>query len=369
MVTPAETSPFFPQLPEDQPGLDRRWLLTHVGLIGGALAIGGSLLAGCSGGSEQETTPPAAPASQEVVTSKPDQDKISGEFEAKPGWQIVFKEMANGTPIDENKLRPNLNPAVPTWNDPHEKQAYTKRAENMRVEDGAMVITARIEDYQYPGDDVEYGITSGRLETFNSTANEKLADGLTFNYGKVEIVAKLPEGDGVFAAPLWLVSANSPGAEERVETDLADMLANGEISEDEVDSMRDELWGKYYKMGGELDIESYGKKNKIEVTAHTMSTPEDSGDETTVTVEGATDDYHTYGIEVTPTKVTWTVDGKAVKAFEKKSDNPEEWPFTEDNELYVVTNLAMGGPAGPVDKSKAPWKMHIQSLSYYPLAK
>jgi beta-glucanase (GH16 family) len=369
MVTPAETSPFFPQLPEDQPGLDRRWLLTHVGLIGGALAIGGSLLAGCSGGSEQETTPPAAPASQEVVTSKPDQDKISGEFEAKPGWQIVFKEMANGTPIDENKLRPNLNPAVPTWNDPHEKQAYTKRAENMRVEDGAMVITARIEDYQYPGDDVEYGITSGRLETFNSTANEKLADGLTFNYGKVEVVAKLPEGDGVFAAPLWLVSANSPGAEERVENDLASMLAKGEISEDEVDSTRDELWGKYYKMGGELDIESYGKKNKIEVTAHTMSTPEGAGDETTVTVDGATDGYHTYGIEVTPTKVTWTVDGKAVKTFEKKSDNPEEWPFTEDNELYVVTNLAMGGPAGPVDKSKAPWKMHIQSLSYYPLAK
>jgi len=143
----------------------------------------------------------------------------------------------------------------------------------------------------------------------------------------------------------------------------------GEMSAEEREAKEAELWGKYYKMGGEIDIESYGDPEKVELTAHTMNTPE-SGDEGSVNVEGATDGFHTYGIEVTPTKVTWTVDGKPVRTFEKKSDNPEDWPFTEDNQLYVVTNLAMGGPAGgPIDKSKAPWKMHIQKLSFYPLAK
>jgi beta-glucanase (GH16 family) len=250
---------------------------------------------------------------------------------------------------------------VPTWEG--EAQGYTDHDANMQVKDGALLVTARKEKYQYPdGDRTTYEYTAARLETFDSHNNQEIPNGLTFEYGKIEIVAKLPEGKGVFAAPLWLLSANNPVAAKRVEAELAKL---GNVSEEEYAEKESQLWGKYYKLGGELDFESYGDANKVELTHHTMNTGK-YGDGAMLTVKDATEKFHKYGIAVTPDKVTWYIDDKEVRSFKKTSDNAEDWPFGNGNKLYAVTNLAMRAPeGGKIDNSKGPWHMPIKRLSFY----
>jgi beta-glucanase (GH16 family) len=85
-------------------------------------------------------------------------------------------------------------------------------------------------------------------------------------------------------------------------------------------------------------------------------------------VPDASEAFHTYGVELTPTKITWTIDGKHYHTFEKpKGNNPDKWPFTADNELYVILNLAMGGKegGGEIDDSQGPWQLQVRDVKFY----
>jgi hypothetical protein len=72
-----------------------------------------------------------------------------------------------------------------------EDQAYTARPENVRVENGNLVIEAHREDYE----GARY--TSGRLQSMGK------AD---FLYGRIEVRARLPEGQGTWPA-IWMLSS------------------------------------------------------------------------------------------------------------------------------------------------------------------
>ena len=71
----------------------------------------------------------------------------------------------------------------------NELQNYTNRPENIRVENGNLVIEARKENYQ--GN--QY--TSAMLDTKNKG---------DWTYGRFEIRAKLPEGKGMWPA-IWMM--------------------------------------------------------------------------------------------------------------------------------------------------------------------
>jgi licheninase len=73
-----------------------------------------------------------------------------------------------------------------------EDQAYTARSKNVRVEDGNLVIETHREDY----DGARY--TSGRLQSMGK------AD---FLYGRIEVRARLPEGQGTWPA-IWMLSSS-----------------------------------------------------------------------------------------------------------------------------------------------------------------
>lgn len=73
-----------------------------------------------------------------------------------------------------------------------EDQAYTERSQNLRVEDGMLIIEAFKESY----DNAEY--TSGRLHS---------ADKGDLLYGRVEVRAKLPAGKGSWPA-IWMLPSN-----------------------------------------------------------------------------------------------------------------------------------------------------------------
>src|SRR3954464_5759008 len=107
---------------------------------------------------------------------------------ALPSWSLVFDEEFDyaGAP-DPTKWTPELG-----YVRNEEAQYYTARPQNLRVENGMLVIEARKEPYQ------GFSYTSASIRTF---------DNQQFLYGRVEVRAKLPGGLGTWPA-IWLLGAD-----------------------------------------------------------------------------------------------------------------------------------------------------------------
>jgi beta-glucanase (GH16 family) len=255
----------------------------------------------------------------------------SAEFETTPSWEQDFSKMPNG-PIDNATWRHELDPEVPTYND--EAQAYTSSERNVRIEDGKLVIEAHREVYKYPGASTHYEFTSGRIDT---------RDSFDFEYGKYEVTMKLPAGSGTWPA-FWFLSGSQP---------FTDAL-----------SPTDEDWAepRFYMHNGELDaMEAYGDRpGFIEGTLHAFN------ESTAFEVNDVdTSAFHTYGVEVAPTKLVWTLDGEVYGTLEKPSDNPDDWPFGGGNRFYAILNLAMGSVAGEIDANQDSWRMEVQDARFF----
>lgn len=255
----------------------------------------------------------------------------------QPVWEHDFLRAPAGTP-DRNVWYYELNPEVPGYND--ELQGYTDRPGNVRIEPGrGLVIEARKEPYAYAGDPLnrQFGYTSGRIDTRKS---------FSFEYGRLEAVMRLPKGAGSWPA-FWLLSANNVHTAKLNPTDADWQLP------------------RFYAKDGELDImEHYGHlPGIIEGTAHTyLDTHEGS-----TKVPDYDKTFHTYGIEIRPDVVTWTVDGKPYHSFKKTSDDPNRWPMGGGNRYYAIFNLAMGGSGGgSIDDAAGPWRLEVQTVRYYP---
>lgn len=334
-------------MPETTRHFNRRILLTAMLAGAGAAALSPALVS-CSA-SESGTPPPGpdgAPAEPTTSASSSRAPASKGEFTAEPEWRQDFTKMANG-PVDTSVWHFDTNPEVPAYND--EAQGYSDSAEYVRIEDGNLVIQAKKQPFTYP-DGPSYQYTSGRIDTHAS---------FTFTYGKIEATMKMPEGAGAWPA-FWMLSANNP------------YTAAGRWNE-----------AGFYAKDGELDVvEWYGHApSMVEGTVHTYQTAKDEDNdgkrdadarhvknEQQVAVADASGAFHTYGAEITPDKITWTVDGTSYHTFKKSSDNTDEWPFTAENRFYVILNLAMGGTGGgPIDDSKAAaWKLYVKDVAYFP---
>lgn len=261
-------------------------------------------------------------------------------FALQPSWEQDFTASQTNI-IDPSIWHYSTDPNVPSYN--NEKQAYTTSPKNVRIEPGTgLIIEAHKEKYIYPSDPTKnaFDYTSGRIDTSQS---------LNFEYGKIEATIKLPPGQGVWPA-FWLLSANN------VHTDKVDKTAG--IRSDP----------RFYMKDGEIDImEYYGSpEGRVEATVHTY----DDSIEKTITVADASDSFHTYAVEIEPSKITWTIDNKAVFAYDKTSNNPDVWPFGKGNQFYIILNLAMGGSGGgQIDDDQAPWRMEVKNVKYYPFNK
>lgn len=306
-------------------GFERLRRLAVIATMTGCLALAGAC--GSKAPEADSTCPP--PVAEDSAEALPG---IS-EFAAKPKWEQDFRTQ---TELDTNVWHHELDPVVPTYN--KEAQAYTDNPKNVRVDCGSLIIEAHRENYTDPaGREVEY--TSGRIDT---------RDSLNFEYGKVEVTMILPEGAGAWPA-FWFLSANNPhtSALDPTEAD----------------------WAKdyFYLHDGEIDgMEAghHGKTNQIGFHVHTFS-KQDIGKY--VHIPDASTTPHTYGVEVTPNQIVWTVDGERKFTFKKPSNNPKAWPFGKGNELYLILNLAMGGDyAGPIDPANDSWRLQVFDVKYYP---
>ena len=176
------------------------------------------------------------------------------------------------------------------WN--NEQQYYTDRAQNASVLNGVLRITAKREDYR--GKE----FTSARMTT---------QDLFEFTYGKVQIRAKLPSGQGTWPA-IWMLGGN-------------------------IDAVG-------WPQCGEIDIMEHGdiRPGLISSTVHRAGpNGEDTYERGETTVANEASAFHIYEVEWSSTSITFSVDGIQHHSYTVTPD----MPFHQD--FFLILNVAMGG--------------------------
>jgi beta-glucanase (GH16 family) len=248
---------------------------------------------------------------------------------SKP-WVYDFSKLPNG-PIDTKIFNLENGPTTASYN--NEAETYTNRTDNVRVQDGTLVIEAQPESR----DGKDY--TSGRIDTNGS---------FSFIYGTLEVEAKLPRGVGTWPAA-WLM----PSEPRYLASDFPSATDQTRI----------------YTLNGELDfLESVGYLPGQNIpAAHSYDSLGQAAQYTPGFISDPYDGYHSYGIIKTPSSIEFTIDGNVYASRQKTGDDPLSWPF--DQPYYLILNLALGGTwAGKdgIDDSSAPWEYMIKSITYTP---
>ena len=183
----------------------------------------------------------------------------------------------------------------------NELEYYSKAdSRNARVENGHLIIEAHA-DTSHPK-----GYTSARLVTRGKAA---------WQYGYIEVRAKLPRGVGTWPA-IWMLPEES-------------------------------RYGGWPK-SGEIDImEHVGyDPGRVHGTVHTEAFNHTVGTQQAgqKSVPDFSDAFHTYAIEWTEEKIDFFIDGAKYFAFENSGKGPQDWPF--DQAFHLILNIAVGGNWG-----------------------
>jgi len=232
-------------------------------------------------------------------------------------WQLVWSDEFDGTTLNMDNW--NIVEGGSGFGN-QEKQFYTSRPQNLKVENGNLVITALLENYTVGSMTWKY--TSARI---NSSRKKD------FTYGKIEARIKLPTGRGTWPA-FWMMGYGS------------------------------------WPSCGEIDIlEFVGRlPNQFQSNVHTKDYNGMNGQNFHIEVNypGLTNDFHTYAIEWTSEKIKFFFDGTQYWTFSSLSVNADNYPF--NNPLYLIINLAIGGTlGGTVDDSIFPQRLLVDYVRVY----
>lgn len=240
---------------------------------------------------------------------------------AANGWKLSWSDEFNYTGLpDSSKWK--FETGGHGWGN-HELQYYTETdTTNAIIKNGLLKITAHKKQF----DKNQY--TSAKL----ITKGRKL-----FQYGRIEVRAKLPAGRGTWPA-IWMLGDN---------IDKAD-------------------WPDC----GEIDImEHVGfKKDTVYGSIHTKSFNHSIGTQVTkgILIENPYTSFHTYAIEWTPEKISFFFDDKQYLGFDNQHKTTAEWPF--DAPFYLILNLAVGGDWGGqqgVDDPIFPASMYVDYVRVF----
>ena len=211
-----------------------------------------------------------------------------------------------------------------------EVQHYTNRIENSSVNNGFLDITAIKENFTDQGQTKQY--TSARL-------NSKFA----FTYGRVDVRAKLPFGDGTWPA-IWTLGKN--------------------INED--GGYWDNQYGTVgWPACGELDIMEHGlhPTNQVSVAIHTPSSYGGTVNNSIQTLADVANNFHVYSMNWSPDQITFLIDGVGFYTYNPAVKNDDTWPFYL--EQYLLLNIAMGGNGGAIDSNFSQSSMVIDYVRVY----
>lgn len=196
----------------------------------------------------------------------------------------------------------------------NELQYYTSRLDNAVVSNGTLKIIAKAEAFSGSN------YTSARLLSRTK---------FSFQYGKVEVSAKLPAGVGTWPA-FWMMGDNLP------------------------------LVG--WPACGEIDIMEHkgADPNRIHATVHYPGFSGGSGITATTVIQQAATSFHLYACEWTPQSMKFYVDGTLYHTVANAGNLPFNQPF------FLLLNQAMGGTfGGPVDPAFTTATFEIDYVRVY----
>lgn len=243
-------------------------------------------------------------------------------------WQLVWADEFDGSALDTARW----NPLEDCWGGGNEeRQCYTARPDNLTVENGALVITAREEEFTGPAWPASFGPSGtdpSQQATKPFTSAKLTTQGLhSWTYGRFEMRARLPQGQGVWPA-FWMLPEGS---------DYGPWAASGEI--DILEAVN---------LGVECDECEAGGENSILGTLHFGGRwPDNDYRSREVSMPQVLDDeFHTYGVIWEQGRFTWTFDGEPFATaqssdwFTTATTDPNA-PF--DRPFHLIVNLAIGG--------------------------
>lgn len=316
--------------------------------LAGLLCLGTVILGLTACGDEQaeemseqkETLADTAEISGE--SDKPDEEYTDNPDRTAEGLELVWSDEFDGSALDTSKWAYQYGTGsqygLDGWGN-SELQYYTDRPENVRVEDGRLVLTAIKEETPYEG--MQY--TSGRIRTVTDGGETLFAT----TYGRVEARIKMPTGEGIWPA-FWMLPVD--------DTIYGGWAASGEI---DIMEARGRLPGQ---VGGTLH---YGK-----VWPNNTYKGEDF-----LFPEGTDiSDYHVYSLEWEPGVMRWYVDDECFYTLDKWFSQGKAcgtdytYPAPYDVPFYILLNLAVGGtfdPDADISNAEYPAEMWVDFVRVY----
>lgn len=201
----------------------------------------------------------------------------------------------------------------------NELQFYTDNSDNVKVENGLLLITAKEGSFNGAN------YTSGRLITrgkFEQT------------YGRFEARIRLPYGQGIWPA-FWLLGANE-----------------------------EEIWPQK----GEIDIMEYRGQEPTKILGSVHGPGYSAGGAISKAYTLENDrfdtDFHIFGIEWGPEYINFYVDDVLYNQI-TPSDVPGEWVFNKP--FYILLNVAVGGNfvGSPNNETIFPQTMLVDYVRVY----
>jgi len=225
-----------------------------------------------------------------------------GAANSHAAWSLVWSDEFNGTSLNTADWTIDVGNGCPSlcgWGN-NELEWY--RPENVTLDGGHLVLTAKDESYG------PSSFTSGKVHT---------RDKQTFQYGRIEMRAKLPVGNGMWPAFWMMPQDNTYGG----------WAASGEIDIMESSNSMTSVGGALH-YGGEY--------------------PSNTSTSGSTTLGGTpfSDAFHTYAVEWEPGQIRWYVDGNLFLTrynsqwWSSGSSDPDA-PFNQP--FYIILNLAVGG--------------------------
>lgn len=243
-----------------------------------------------------------------------------------PGWQLVWNDEFSGTNIDPSKWTHEVNG---NGGGNNELQYYTDRDLNSLIIDGNLVIVAKKEEYSVGNKTWNY--TSARLNS------RKKAD---WKYGRFDIRAKLPYGQGLWPA-IWMMPTNSVygGWAASGEIDIMELLGQEPTR----------IYGTLHYGGSYPNNTHTGSSLKLT-----------SGD-------NFTEKYHLFTLEWEENEFRWYVDGHLYLTQNDWYTDAAPYPAPFDQEFYLILNVAVGGnwPGNPDASTYFPQVMVIDYIRVY----
>lgn len=237
-----------------------------------------------------------------------------------PGYTLAWADEFDGTALNQADWNFETGDGCPNcgWGN-NELQWYTL-GNNLFMQNGKMIIEARLQN------------ESGKNYTSTRITTQRKK---TFQYGRIDVRAKLPYGQGIWPA-IWMLGAN--------------------------------ITTVSWPACGEMDImEQLGHEpNKVYATAHygTSGAAQNISKSLTKSQSFA-DAFHVYSLVWVEDKIRFLVDDELVNEVSKSNLGQNTYPY--NGPFFFIMNIAVGGnwPGSPNATTVFPQWMFVDYIRVF----